>query len=73
MGTYQHGHNNDCTNAAIKAIKSAISNNFLIGLSEIFGLKEPKDMIRIKSMLKLELRIQKISMKRKFEARKILL
>jgi hypothetical protein len=44
-GTDQHGHNNDCTNAAIKAIKNAISNNCLAGLSEICKLKDPKDIL----------------------------
>ena len=47
MGVDQHGHNNDCTNAAIKAIKNAISNNCLTGLSEICGLEEPKDLSRM--------------------------
>ncbi|MFX0049448.1 MAG: Lin0512 family protein [Candidatus Hermodarchaeota archaeon] len=39
-GIDQHGHNDDCTNAAVKAIKNAISNNCLTGLIEICGLKE---------------------------------
>ncbi|NHJ20714.1 MAG: hypothetical protein EAX91_07230 [Candidatus Lokiarchaeota archaeon] len=43
-GVDQHGHNDDCTNAAIKAIKNAISNNCLTGLSEICEIKEPKDL-----------------------------
>ena len=47
MGVDQHGHNDDCTNAAIKAIKNAISNNCLNGLSEICGLREPKDLSRM--------------------------
>ena len=47
MGTDQHGHDNDCTNAAIKAIKNAISNNCLCGLSEICDFKEPKDINRM--------------------------
>jgi uncharacterized protein (TIGR02058 family) len=47
MGVDQHGHNNDCTSAAIKAIKNAISNNCLCGLSEICELKEPKDLLRM--------------------------
>ena len=47
MGVDQHGHNDDCTNAAVKAIKNAISNNCISGLSEIFGLKEPKDLSRM--------------------------
>lgn len=42
MGTDQHGHNDNCTNAAIKAVKNAISNNCLIGLIEICGLRTPK-------------------------------
>jgi len=46
-GVDQHGHNNDCTNAAIKAIKNAISNNCLCGLSEICNLREPKDLTRM--------------------------
>ena len=45
MGVDQHGHNNDCTSAAVKAIKNAISNNCLCGLSEICDLKNPMDMI----------------------------
>ncbi|MEJ2251508.1 MAG: Lin0512 family protein [Candidatus Lokiarchaeota archaeon] len=52
-GTDQHGHNNDCTNAAIKAIKNAISNNCLAGLSEICGLKDPKDLLRMKVHVKI--------------------
>lgn len=46
-GVDQHGHNNDCTNAAIKAIKNSISNNCLCGLSEICNLREPKDLTRM--------------------------
>lgn len=46
-GTDQHGHENNCTNAAIKAIKNAISNNCLCGLSEICDFKEPKDINRM--------------------------
>ena len=52
-GIDQHGHNNDCTNAAIKAIKNAISNNCLTGLSEICGLSEPKDLLRMKVHVKI--------------------
>lgn len=52
-GVDQHGHDNDCTNAAIKAIKNAISNNCLTGLSEICGLKEPKDLLRMKVHVKI--------------------
>ncbi len=44
MGVDQHGHGNDCTKAAIKAIKNAISNNCLTGLFDICHLKNPKDM-----------------------------
>lgn len=47
FGCDQHGHNNDCTNAAIKAIKNAISNNCLTGLTEICGLTDPKDLIQM--------------------------
>ncbi|MFX1530882.1 MAG: Lin0512 family protein [Promethearchaeota archaeon] len=46
-GVDQHGHNKDCTNAAIKAIKNAISNNCLCGLSEICNFREPKDINRM--------------------------
>jgi uncharacterized protein (TIGR02058 family) len=52
QGIDQHGHNNDCTNAAIKAVKNSISNNCLCGLSEIFGLKDPKDLLRMKVHVK---------------------
>jgi uncharacterized protein (TIGR02058 family) len=44
MGLDQHGHNNNPTNAAVKAIKNAISNNCLVGLRDIVGLKNPADM-----------------------------
>ena len=47
-GTDQHGHNDDCTNAAIKAIKNAISNNCLTGLLEICNLREPKELLAMK-------------------------
>jgi uncharacterized protein (TIGR02058 family) len=47
-GVDQHGHHDDCTNAAIKAVKNAISNNCLTGLFEICNFKEPKDMLRMK-------------------------
>ncbi|TFF99649.1 MAG: hypothetical protein EU540_06390 [Promethearchaeota archaeon] len=53
MGVDQHGHNNDCTNASIKAIKNAISNNCLCGLSDICGFKEPKDIMRMKVHVKI--------------------
>jgi len=53
MGVDQHGHDDDCTNAAIKAIKNAISNNCLCGLTDICGLKEPKDLMRMKVYIKI--------------------
>ncbi|MFX1409089.1 MAG: Lin0512 family protein [Promethearchaeota archaeon] len=53
FGCDQHGHNDDCTNAAIKAVKNAISNNCLVGLSEICGLKEPKDLLNMKVYVKI--------------------
>ncbi|MFX0001156.1 MAG: Lin0512 family protein, partial [Candidatus Hermodarchaeota archaeon] len=53
MGVDQHRYNNDCTNASIKAVKNAISNNCLIGLSEIYGLKEPNDLLRMKVHIKI--------------------
>ena len=53
LGCDQHGHNNDCTNAAIKAIKNAISNNCLCGLEEICNLREPKDLNRMKVHVKI--------------------
>ena len=48
FGVDQHGHDDDCTNAAIKAIKNAISNNCLTGLFEICNFREPKDLLRMK-------------------------
>ena len=45
MGVDQHGHDNDCTKAAIKAVKNAIANNCLAGLSDICNLQNPNDMI----------------------------
>ncbi|MFX0188865.1 MAG: Lin0512 family protein [Candidatus Hodarchaeota archaeon] len=53
MGVDQHGHNNDCTNAAIKAIKNAISNNCLCGLSDICGIRDPKELMRMKVHVKI--------------------
>lgn len=41
MGVDQHGQ--DVTKAAQKAIKNAISNNCLVGLTEICDLKDVKD------------------------------
>ncbi|MFW9864565.1 MAG: Lin0512 family protein [Candidatus Thorarchaeota archaeon] len=52
MGVDQHGHNDDCTNAAIKAVKNAISNNCLTGLGEICGINDPKDLVRMKVHVK---------------------
>ena len=52
-GVDQHGHNGDCTNAAIKAIKNAISNNCLCGLKEICNLTEPTDLIRMMVQVKI--------------------
>jgi uncharacterized protein (TIGR02058 family) len=46
-GSDQHGHDNDCTHAAIKAVKNAIANNCLTGLSDICGITEPKDLARM--------------------------
>ena len=53
-GVDQHGHNDDCTNAAIKAIKNAISNNCLTGLLEICGLKELNDLQKMIIHVKIE-------------------
>ncbi len=52
-GVDQHGHQNDCTHAAIKAIKNAISNNCLTGITEICGLKEAKDLLKMKVHVKI--------------------
>jgi len=53
MGTDQHGHNDNCTNAAIKAVKNAISNNCLTGLIEICGLKTSKELLGMKVHVKI--------------------
>ena len=53
FGVDQHGHNNDCTVAAIKAIKNAISNNCLTGLSEICGLNDPRDLLQMRVHIKI--------------------
>ncbi|MFX0020426.1 MAG: Lin0512 family protein [Candidatus Hermodarchaeota archaeon] len=53
MGTDQHGHNDNCTNAAIKAVKNAISNNCLTGLIEICDLKTPKELLGMKVHVKI--------------------
>ncbi len=53
MGADQHGHNDNCTNAAIKAVKNAISNNCLTGLIEICGLRTPKELLGMKVHVKI--------------------
>ncbi|TFG18630.1 MAG: hypothetical protein EU533_07550 [Promethearchaeota archaeon] len=53
MGVDQHGHKNDCTKAAMKAIKNAISNNCLPGLVEICNLKTPKELLGMKVHVKI--------------------
>ena len=52
-GIDQHGHKNDCTHAAIKAVKNAISNNCLTGLTEICGLRNLKDLLKMKVHVKI--------------------
>ncbi len=52
-GTDQHGHEMDCTQAAKKAIKNAISNNCLTGLIEICNLTSPKELLGIKVHVKI--------------------
>jgi uncharacterized protein (TIGR02058 family) len=52
-GTDQHGHENDCTQAAKKAIKNAISNNCLTGLLEICNLTTPKELLGMKVHVKI--------------------
>ncbi|MHA1491817.1 MAG: Lin0512 family protein [Promethearchaeota archaeon] len=53
MGVDQHGHDNNCTKAAMKAIKNAISRNCLTGLLEICNLKNPKDLLGMKVHVKI--------------------
>ncbi|MHA1281073.1 MAG: Lin0512 family protein [Promethearchaeota archaeon] len=53
MGVDQHGHDNDCTKAAQKAIKNAISNNCLTGLLEICNMKDPKELLSMKVHVKI--------------------
>ena len=53
IGVDQHGHKNDCTKAAMKAIKNAISNNCLPGLVEICNLKTPKELLGMKVHVKI--------------------
>jgi uncharacterized protein (TIGR02058 family) len=52
-GTDQHGHKNDCTSAAQKAIKNAISDNSLTGLIEICNLTTPKELLQMKVHVKI--------------------
>ena len=52
-GCDQHGHNDDCTSAAIKAVKNAISNNCLTGLTEICGIKEARELSKMKIHVKI--------------------
>jgi len=47
QGVDQHGHDDDCTKAAIKAIKNAISSNCLCGLADIFNFSKPDDLNRM--------------------------
>lgn len=53
MGVDQHGHDNDCSNAAFKAVKNAIATNCLTGLIEICGLKKPHDLNRMNVHIKI--------------------
>lgn len=48
QGVDQHGHDDDCTTAAVKAIKNAISSNCLCGIADIFDFKDPSDLQRMK-------------------------
>ena len=52
-GVDQHGHDNDCTNAAMKAIKNAISNNCLTGLAEICNFSKPEEFLSMKVHVKI--------------------
>lgn len=45
MGVDQHGHKGDPTDAAIKAVRNAISNVCLCGISEILKLSGPREMV----------------------------
>ena len=45
FGVDQHGHGNDPTKAASKAVRDAISNNCLPGLREILDIKDPSQML----------------------------
>ncbi|TFF89720.1 MAG: hypothetical protein EU548_06670 [Promethearchaeota archaeon] len=53
LGVDQHGHNDDCSRAAFKAIKNAIANNCLSGLIEMCGLKEAQDLNRMNVHVKI--------------------
>jgi uncharacterized protein (TIGR02058 family) len=53
MGVDQHGHDDDCTKAAIKAIKNAISNNCLPGLVEICELNTPRELLSMQVHIKI--------------------
>jgi uncharacterized protein (TIGR02058 family) len=45
MGVDQHGHKGDPTEAAMKAVRNAISKVCLCGISEILELGGPEEMI----------------------------
>jgi len=45
MGVDQHGHRGDPTNAAIKAVRNAVSDICLCGISEILNLRDPMKML----------------------------
>jgi uncharacterized protein (TIGR02058 family) len=45
MGVDQHGHKGDPTSAAIKAVRNAISDVCLCGISEILNLSGPGEMV----------------------------
>ena len=53
MGVDQHGHDSNCTSAAIKAVKNAISNNCLTGIFDICNFRGPEDLKRMKVHLKI--------------------
>ena len=53
MGVDQHGHDDDCTVAAKKAIKDAISNNCLAGLVEVCGLNTPRELLSMRVHVKI--------------------
>jgi uncharacterized protein (TIGR02058 family) len=45
MGVDQHGHKGDPTGAAIKAVRNAISDVCLCGISEILNFSGPREMV----------------------------